>query len=179
MIITIDGPSSSGKSSVAKEISRIFDIVHIDSGAIYRAITFLAINSYSIAIDGVVVESKIRNSKISKLVSIIAAEKSIRDSVVMDGRDIGSVVFPNAEYKFYIDASIKERSHRRWTELKESESNITIENVEKDLIKRDLNDTNRSISPLKIPENAVIINSDYKSIKNVVDEIVGLIKSNS
>jgi cytidylate kinase len=97
----------------------------------------------------------------------------------MDGRDIGSVVFPNAEYKFYIDASIKERSHRRWTELKESESNITIENVEKDLINRDFNDTNRSISPLKIPENAVIINSDDKSIKNVVDEIVGLIKSNS
>ena len=157
MIITIDGPSSSGKSSVAKEISKIFDIVHIDSGAIYRAITFLAINfnciksesnvnykllteiiqskkitfeknnnSYSIAIDGVVVDSKIRISKISKLVSVIAAEKSIRDyvliiqhqiasqnSIVMDGRDIGSVVFPNAEYKFYIDASIKERSHRR------------------------------------------------------------------
>ena len=223
MIITIDGPSSSGKSSVAKEISKIFDIVHIDSGAIYRAITFLAINfncienesnvnyklltdiiqskkitfeknnnSYSVAIDGVVVESKIRNSKISKLVSIIAAEKSIRDyvliiqhqiasrnSIVMDGRDIGSVVFPNAKYKFYIDASIKERSHRRWTELKESEFNITIENVEKDLINRDFNDTNRSISPLTIPENAVIINSDDKSIKNVVDEIVGIIKSNS
>lgn len=223
MIITIDGPSSSGKSSVAKEISKIFDIVHVDSGAIYRAITLIAINfncienesdinyklltdiiqskkitfeknnnSYSIAVDGVVVESKIRNSKISKLVSVIAAEKSIRDyvliiqhqiayrnSIVMDGRDIGSVVFPNAEHKFYIDASIKERSQRRWMQLKESESNITIENVEKELIKRDFNDTNRSISPLKIPKNAVIINSDNKSIKKVVDEIVGLIKSNS
>ncbi len=223
MIITIDGPSSSGKSSVAKEISKIFDIIHVDSGAIYRAITYIAIkfnciknkskinykllteiiqskkitfekfsDSYSVSIDGLVVESKIRNSKVSKLVSIIAAEKSIRDyvliiqhqiasqnSIVMDGRDIGSVVFPNAEFKFYIDASIKERSYRRWMELKESESKITIENVEKDLRKRDFNDSNRSISPLKIPENAVIINSDDRSIKNVVDEIVDLIKSNS
>ena len=112
-------------------------------------------------------------------VLIIQHQIASRNSIVMDGRDIGSVVFPNAEYKFYIDASIKERSHRRWVELKEFESNITIENVEKDLRNRDFNDTNRSISPLTIPENAVIINSDDKSIKNVVDEIVGLIKSNS
>ena len=220
MIITIDGPSSSGKSTLAKLISDHFSIIHIDSGSIYRTITLLAIenkliidkkvqveklieclnnnvitfkknaeNKFQICINNEFVESKIRNTIISNNVSTIATIKEIRDyvlklqreiaqnkSIVMDGRDIGSVVFPNAEYKFYLDASLKNRSKRRWTELKDGEKNITITTVESDLENRDIIDSNRVHSPLVIPENAIVINSDDLSINQVLKKILHFIK---
>ena len=220
MIITIDGPSSSGKSTLAKLISDHFSIIHIDSGSIYRTITLLAIenkliidkkvqveklieclnnnvitfkknaeNKFQICINNEFVESKIRSTTISNNVSTVATIKEIRDyvlklqreiaqnkSIVMDGRDIGSVVFPNAEYKFYLDASLKNRSKRRWTELKDGEKNITIATVESDLENRDIIDSNRAHSPLVIPENAIVINSDDLSINQVLKKILHFIK---
>ena len=220
MIITIDGPSSSGKSTLAKLISDHFSIIHIDSGSIYRTITLLAIenkliidkkvqveklieclnnnvitfkknaeNKFQICINNEFVESKIRSTTISNNVSTVATIKEIRDyvlklqreiaqnkSIVMDGRDIGSVVFPNAEYKFYLDASLKNRSKRRWTELKDGEKNITINTVESDLENRDIIDSNRVHSPLVIPENAIVINSDDLSINQVLKKILHFIK---
>ena len=220
MIITIDGPSSSGKSTLAKLISDHFSIIHIDSGSIYRTITLLAIenklmidkivqveklieclnnnvitfkknteNKFQICVNNKFVESKIRSTTISNNVSTVATIKEIRDyvlklqreiaqnkSIVMDGRDIGSVVFPNAEYKFYLDASLKNRSKRRWTELKDGEKNITITTVESDLENRDIIDSNRVHSPLVIPENAIVINSDDLSINQVFKKILHFIK---
>ena len=220
MIITIDGPSSSGKSTLAKLISDHFSIIHIDSGSIYRTITLLAIenkliidkkvqveklieclnnnvitfkknteNKFQICINNEFVESKIRSTTISNNVSTVATIKEIRDyvlklqreiaqnkSIVMDGRDIGSVVFPNAEYKFYLDASLKNRSKRRWTELKDGEKNITITTVESDLENRDIIDSNRVHSPLVIPENSIVINSDDLSINQVLKKILHFIK---
>jgi len=220
MIITIDGPSSSGKSTLAKLISDYFSIIHIDSGSIYRTITLLAIenkliidkkvqveklieclnnnvitfkknaeNKFQICINNEFVESKIRSTTISNNVSTVATIKEIRDyvlklqreiaqnkSIVMDGRDIGSVVFPNAEYKFYLDASLKNRSKRRWRELKDGEKNITITTVESDLENRDIIDSNRVHSPLVIPENAIVINSDDLSINQVLKKILHFIK---
>ena len=220
MIITIDGPSSSGKSTLAKLISDHFSIIHIDSGSIYRTITLLAIqnkliidkkvqveklieclnnnlitfkknaeNKFQICINNEFVESKIRSTTISNNVSTVATIKEIRDyvlklqreiaqnkSIVMDGRDIGSVVFPNAEYKFYLDASLKNRSKRRWRELKDGEKNITITTVESDLENRDIIDSNRVHSPLVIPENAIVINSDDLSINQVFKKILHFIK---
>ena len=220
MIITIDGPSSSGKSTLAKLISDHFSIIHIDSGSIYRTITLLAIenkliidkkvqveklieclnnnvitfkknaeNKFQICINNEFVESKIRSTIISNNVSTVATIKEIRDyvlnlqreiaqnkSIVMDGRDIGSVVFPNAEYKFYLDASLKNRSKRRWRELKDGEKNITITTVESDLENRDIIDSNRVHSPLVIPENAIVINSDDLSINQVLKKILHFIK---
>jgi len=220
MIITIDGPSSSGKSTLAKLVSDHFSIIHIDSGSIYRTITLLAIenkliidkkvqveklieclnnnvitfkknaeNKFQICINNEFVESKIRSTTISNNVSTVATIKEIRDyvlklqreiaqnkSIVMDGRDIGSVVFPNAEYKFYLDASLKNRSKRRWTELKDGEKNITITTVESDLENRDIIDSNRVHSPLVIPENAIVINSDDLSINQVLKKILHFIK---
>ena len=220
MIITIDGPSSSGKSTLAKLISDHFSIIHIDSGSIYRTITLLAIenklmidkivqveklieclnnnvitfkknteNKFQICVNNEFVESKIRSTTISNNVSTVATIKEIRDyvlklqreiaqnkSIVMDGRDIGSVVFPNAEYKFYLDASLKNRSKRRWTELKDGEKNITITTVESDLENRDIIDSNRVHSPLVIPENAIVINSDDLSINQVFKKILHFIK---
>jgi len=220
MIITIDGPSSSGKSTLAKLISDHFSIIHIDSGSIYRTITLLAIenkliidkkvqveklieclnnnvitfkknaeNKFQICINNEFVESKIRSTIISNNVSTVATIKEIRDyvlklqreiaqnkSIVMDGRDIGSVVFPNAEYKFYLDASLKNRSKRRWTELKDGEKNITITTVKSDLENRDIIDSNRVHSPLVIPKNAIVINSDDLSINQVLKKILHFIK---
>jgi cytidylate kinase len=220
MIITIDGPSSSGKSTLAKLISDHFSIIHIDSGSIYRTITLLAIenkliidkkvqveklieclnnnvitfkknaeNKFQICVNNEFVESKIRSTTISNNVSTVATIKEIRDyvlklqreiaqnkSIVMDGRDIGSVVFPNADYKFYLDASLKNRSKRRWTELKDGEKNITITTVESDLENRDLIDSNRVHSPLVIPENSIVINSDDLSINQVLKKILHFIK---
>ncbi len=220
MIITIDGPSSSGKSTLAKLISDHFSIIHIDSGSIYRTITHLAIenklikdkevqleklikclnnniiafkrndtNKFQICVNNEFVESKIRTTTISNNVSAVATVKEIRDyvlklqreiavnkSIVMDGRDIGSVVFPNAEYKFYLDASLKNRSKRRWKELKDDEKSITISTVESDLENRDSIDSKREHSPLIIPENAIVINSDDLSISQVFKKILQFIK---
>ena len=146
-------------------------------------------NKFQICINNEFVESKIRSTTISNNVSTVATIKEIRDyvlklqreiaqnkSIVMDGRDIGSVVFPNAEYKFYLDASLKNRSKRRWTELKDGEKNITITTVESDLENRDIIDSNRVHSPLVIPENSIVINSDDLSINQVLKKILHFIK---
>ena len=103
-------------------------------------------------------------------------EIAVNKSIVMDGRDIGSVVFPNAEYKFYLDASLKNRSKRRWKELKDDEKSITISTVESDLENRDSIDSKREHSPLIIPENAIVINSDDLSISQVFKKILQFIK---
>ena len=93
----------------------------------------------------------------------------------MDGRDIGSVVFPNAKYKFFLEASLKNRSERRWNDLKKNEKNISLANVKKDLSIRDILDTNREHSPLVVPKNSIIINSDNLSVDQVADKIIKLI----
>ena len=94
----------------------------------------------------------------------------------MDGRDIGSVVFPNAKYKFFLDASLKNRSERRWNDLKKNEKEISLANVKIDLSNRDILDINREHSPLVVPKNSIIINSDNLSVDQVADKIIGLIK---
>ena len=217
-IITIDGPSSSGKSTIAKLIARHFNYTYIDSGSIYRAVTYIAVkhnlidnfkvdtlaiievlkktsisfsfnskNQNIISVEGVQLENKIRTFKISSLVSLIAEKNEIRQyvvkiqrdisinkSVVMDGRDIGSVVFPNADVKFYLDASLENRSERRWIELQKTED-VSLDDVKNDLNKRDLNDVNREFSPLIKPKNSITVNSDNLSINQVVDNMIKII----
>lgn len=217
-IIAIDGPSSSGKSTISKLIAHHFNYTYIDSGSIYRAITYIALkhnlidslkvntsaiieilkktsisfsfnskNQNIISVDGVELDNKIRTFKISSLVSIIAEKNEIRQyvvkiqkdisinkSVVMDGRDIGSVVFPNADVKFYLDASLEKRAERRWMQLQKIEE-VSLDDVKKDLLKRDLKDLNREFSPLIKPKNSITINSDNLSIEQVVDNMIKII----
>ena len=217
-IIAIDGPSSSGKSTIAKLIAQHFNYTYIDSGSIYRVITYIAVkhnlidglkvntsaiieilkktsisfsfnskNQNIISVDGVELDNKIRTFKISSLVSLIAEKNEIRQyvvkiqkdisinkSVVMDGRDIGSVVFPNADVKFYLDASLEKRAERRWMELQKIEQ-VSLDDVKKDLHKRDLKDLNREFSPLIKPKNSITINSDNLSIDQVVDNMIKII----
>ena len=220
VIVAIDGPSSSGKSTIAKLVAKHFNFTYIDSGSIYRAITYVAIknnliktgnidvvslidllnncsisfsfnsnNQNVIKLDDVSVENEIRTFEISNNVSLIAEKNEIRKyvlkiqkdisnnkSVVMDGRDIGSVVFPNADFKFFLDASIDVRALRRWNELKLTEKDLKFEEVKKDLLKRDKKDINRKFSPLIRPKDSRLINSDRLDISEVVEHIIGIIK---
>ena len=221
VIVAIDGPSSSGKSTIAKLVAKHFNFTYIDSGSIYRAITYVAIknnviktrnidvvslidllnncsisfsfnsnNQNVIKIDDVSVENEIRTFEISNNVSLIAEKNEIRKyvlkiqkdisnnkSVVMDGRDIGSVVFPNADFKFFLDASIEVRALRRWNELKLTEKDLKFEQVKKDLLKRDKKDINRKFSPLIRSKDSIMINSDRLDISEVVEHIIGIIKT--
>lgn len=218
VIIAIDGPSSSGKSTIAKLIAKHLKFTYIDSGSIYRAVTYLAVknnlldksnintsaiikilkktsisfsfnskNQNIISVDGIQLEDKIRTFKISSLVSLLAEKNEIRKyivkiqkdisrnkSIVMDGRDIGTVVFPNADVKFYLDASLNERSQRRWKELSKTES-ISLEQVKKDLKNRDDNDINRDHSPLMKSKNSITIFTDNLSIDEVVKKMIKII----
>ena len=220
VIVAIDGPSSSGKSTIAKLVAKHFNFTYIDSGSIYRAITYVAIknnliktgdidvvslidllnncsisfsfnsnNQNVIKIDDFSVQNEIRTFEISNNVSLIAEKNEIRKyvlkiqkdisnnkSVVMDGRDIGSVVFPNADFKFFLDASIDVRALRRWNELKLTEKDLKFEEVKKDLLKRDKKDINRKFSPLIRPKDSILINTDRLDISEVVEHIIGIIK---
>lgn len=204
LTIAIDGYSSCGKSTLAKEIAQKLNYIYADSGAMYRAVTLhmlnkgilkdgafitaqavqelkdinirfefdAKINRSETYLNGINVEKDIRNSRITKHVSIISAVKEVREKlveiqqemgieggVVMDGRDIGTVVFPHAEVKLFMTASNQIRAERRYKELKEKGENISLEQVATDLKKRDHYDMNREISPLRKAEDAIEIDN--------------------
>ena len=221
VVVAVDGPSSSGKSTIAKLVAKHFNFTYIDSGSIYRVITHLAIknnlikkgdidvvslidllnncsisfsfnsnNQNVIKLDDISIENEIRTFEISNNVSLIAEKNEIRKyvlkiqkdisknkSVVMDGRDIGSVVFPNADFKFFLDASLDVRALRRWNELKLSEKDLEFEEVKKDLSKRDEKDINRKFSPLTRSKDSMLIDSNELEINEVVDIIIDIIET--
>lgn len=144
----------------------------------------------SIFLDGTNVDDKIRGNKISQSVSQVAKIKDVRDklleiqrnmaekkSVVMDGRDIGSIVLPNARFKFFLTASVKERATRRYNELiSNGEKNISFESIIEDIEKRDYIDTNRAIAPLLRAEDAIEVDTTNMSIDMVVEHLISFIK---
>ncbi len=204
--IAIDGHSSTGKSTLAKQLAKALNYIYIDTGAMYRAVTLFAmqqgfISSDFFKIDELVenlnhvflsfkfnedlgfaeiylndenVDDKIRSIEVSNFVSKIAEVSAIRTKlvqqqkkygidkgVVMDGRDIGTVVFPDAELKIFMTASAEIRAQRRFLELQEKSPDISFEEVLKNVVERDNIDSNRKDSPLIVAENAVVIdNSD-------------------
>jgi cytidylate kinase len=201
--ITIDGASSTGKSTLAKRIAHHMGYTYIDSGAMYRALTLYAIrNQYigedyfnkeqlvkelseisidfdandSITLNGMLVEDEIRSMEVADHVSTIAKEPVFRKflvakqrelglegGVVMDGRDIGSVVFPDAEMKFYLVASAETRAVRRFSELRDKGEQVSPKAVFQNLAKRDAIDSTRKDSPLIKPIDAIELNSEDAS----------------
>lgn len=201
--ITIDGASSTGKSTLAKRIAHHMGYTYIDSGAMYRALTLYAIrNQYigedyfnkeqlvkklseisidfdandSITLNGMLVEDEIRSMEVADHVSTIAKEPVFRKflvakqrelglegGVVMDGRDIGSVVFPDAEMKFYLVASAETRAVRRFSELRDKGVQVSPKAVFQNLAKRDTIDSTRKDSPLIKPVDAIELNSEDAS----------------
>lgn len=218
MIIAIDGPAASGKSTVAKLVARRLAYLYIDSGAMYRAVTFEWLrriktkstddfikledllstmdirfeeNGKKIYLNYEDVSDAIRANEVSKNVSYIASFKNVRDkltniqrsmasgqNVIMDGRDIGTVVFPHAEIKIFMTASAEVRAKRRLKDLQDKGENIDLDSLIKEIETRDKLDSERAISPLCKAPDAIEINTDNLSIEEVV-EIICNYNSNS
>ena len=197
IIIAIDGPAASGKGTVARNLAKIFNLPHLDSGQLYRHIAYRAIKSEinlnnksalleltnKIAFDISEIED-LRNDEISTVASIISQYSEIREQLieyqrdfasngaVVDGRDIGTIIFPNADYKFYITASLDQRTERRYLQLKKDNAEIDRNNIKNDINNRDLRDINRKIAPLKKAEDAIEIDTTEMKIDDVIDFIV-------
>ncbi|WP_445730861.1 (d)CMP kinase [Mariniflexile sp.] len=218
--IAIDGFSSTGKSTVAKQIAKHLGYVYVDSGAMYRAVTYYAmqqgiIDSNHFNVDGLVanlddikisfkfnnslgfaevylngtnIENDIRTLEVSNFVSKVAEISKVRQllvkqqqklgkdkGVVMDGRDIGTVVFPNAELKLFMTASAETRAERRFSELIERGEAVSYEAVLKNVQERDFIDSNREDSPLVIAEDAIEIDNSNMSLQEQFDKILQLV----
>ena len=215
MIIAIDGPAASGKSTTAIGVAKSLGITYLDTGAMYRAVTFGLIENdikfedsseldnylkqiklklsetksgVILNLDGRNVCKEIRSSKVTENVSEVSALKSVRDSMVilqrklakkndciLEGRDIGTVVFPNADFKFFLIADEKSRAKRRQNDLKIMGEKKSIESVIKDINKRDHKDSTRKHSPLTKSEDAIIIDTSNLGINKVIDKIVNIV----
>ena len=205
MIIAIDGPAASGKSTTAIGVAKCLGITYLDTGAMYRAVTFGLIENnikfedsseldnylkqiklklsetksgVILNLDGRNISKEIRSSKVTENVSEVSALKSVRDSMVLiqrkmakkndcilEGRDIGTVVFPDADFKFFLIADEKVRAKRRQNDLKKMGEQKSIDNVTRDIIKRDYKDSTRKHSPLIKSENAIIIGNPARLLK--------------
>ncbi|WP_368644868.1 (d)CMP kinase [Alkalibacterium putridalgicola] len=216
LTIAIDGPASSGKSTVAKRIAADLGLIYVDTGAMYRTLTFEALKNnvnikdqkalvdllekteitfepdekgQSVFSNGVDVTYGIRDNNVTNTVSVVAAHSKVRqlmvkrqqdmaqdNGVVMDGRDIGTVVLPDADLKIFLVASVKERAERRHKENKEKGIFSDLDQLKKDIAERDYKDSTRDSSPLKQAEDAVRIDTTKMTIDEVVDTIKNLIK---
>jgi cytidylate kinase len=218
LTLAIDGPAGAGKSTVAQKVAKKLGYVYIDTGAMYRGITWKALNAgvdfrdkeaisrlaeettialmppadltgkQHVLVDGHDVTAEIRLPEVSGNVSGVAALPAVRrvltaqqqamgayGGVVMDGRDIGTAVFPFAEVKVFLTASTRERTRRRWQELMAQGIHIELETLEQEILARDLADSQREVAPLRPAEDAVIVHSDDQSIDNVVDAILAIV----
>ena len=209
MIIAIDGPAGSGKSTIAKLIAEDLGLVYLDTGAMYRLVTLKALNEgilddlekikkmldnlnidireNSFYLDNADVSDEIRKPAVSENVSNIAAIREVREkmvdlqrkfskskNVILDGRDIGTVVFPNADVKIFLVADAKERANRRYKELIVKGENVKIEEIYENILKRDEIDSTRKESPLKKAEDAIEVDTTSKNIEQVKNEILNI-----
>ena len=209
MIIAIDGPAGSGKSTIAKLIAEDLELVYLDTGAMYRLVTLKALNDGILGnldkiikmldnlnidikengfyLDDIDVSEEIRKPVVSENVSDIAAIREVREkmvdlqrkfseskNVILDGRDIGTVVFPNADVKIFLVADAKERANRRYKELVAKGENVRIEEIYENILKRDEIDSTRKESPLKKADNAIEVDTTSKNIEEVKNEILNI-----
>ena len=209
MIIAIDGPAGSGKSTIAKLIAEDLGLVYLDTGAMYRLVTLKALNEGILGdfekikkmlnnlnidikengfyLDNIDVSDEIRKPIVSENVSDIAAIREVREkmvdlqrkfseskNVILDGRDIGTVVFPNANVKIFLVADAKERANRRYKELVKKGENVKIEEIYENILKRDEIDSTRKESPLKKAKDAIEVDTTSKNIEEVKNEILNI-----
>lgn len=219
-MIAIDGFSSTGKSSISKIIAEKLDIVHLDTGALYRGITWFALQnclnedqtinlqqlfeSFSLIelefkndngelvlfLNHINISKEIRSNEVSDNVSLIAKQKEVRDfllqsqrnlaekgGIIMDGRDIGTIVLPNADFKFFLTASIEERTKRRYQELLSLGIDADEKQVRENLIARDKIDSEREIAPLKQADDAIVIDNTKLTKKETIESILSYLKN--
>lgn len=209
MIIAIDGPAGSGKSTVARKLAKRLGFKYLDTGAMYRALTWKAMQkdinlkdenalcqlmdqtsiefqskdeNLHVFVDGINVTEEIRSPSVTKNVHYISDTPGIRHrmvklqqklasegNTVAEGRDMGTVVFPQAEKKFFLDAEIEERARRRYGEFKPSNNKVSYDDVIKDMEIRDRRDTTRNNSPLIKSNDAIYINTTKLTIEDVLN----------
>lgn len=208
--VAIDGPAGSGKSTISNYIAKELGFTHIDTGAMYRAVTLAAIKkkvdlydekSYHflettkiayennhIYLDGVNVEKEIRSQAVTNNVSLVSSFPYVREKmvecqqavvkqglIIMDGRDIGTVVIPDAELKIFLTAEVVERAKRRKRQLQSSGVDECIDNVIADIKKRDQKDTTRAMSPLVKASDAIEVDTSNLTIEQTINKIIDLI----
>ncbi len=212
-VIAIDGPGGAGKSTIAKLLAKKLNYLHLDTGAMYRAVTLAALNndinfkaeaelvelakninitfdrSGDIYLNGQNVSAEIRTAEVNNYVSQTAAVKGVREvlvkkqqqlaqnnKVVMDGRDITTVVLPEAPHKFFLTASLEERAKRRYQEVKSKKEDADFEKIKNSIARRDKLDSEREHSPLKKADDAVLVDTTDLSINQVLDKMIAIIE---
>ena len=215
--VAIDGPSGAGKSSISKKVANELGFIYVDTGALYRAVGYNALNNgvdlendYDIAdsLKGLEISFKcsndgqrvmigqtdvselIRTNEVSMAASRVSAVPKVRaflfdmqqkiaqtNNIIMDGRDIGTVVLPNATVKVFLTADVEERAKRRYIENQQKGISGTYEEVLEDMKRRDYNDTHREIAPLKMADDAVLVNTTGNEFDQSVKLLSDTIKS--
>lgn len=216
MKIAIDGPAGAGKSTVARRIAEKLGILYVDTGAMYRALTWKGLretvdllnaeqlqelaagtvidlinrlDGIRVFCDGEEVTDQIRTPEVSRWVSVVAADPGVRNvmvglqrsiaersDVVMDGRDITHCVLPDAEFKFFLTASLEERTLRRKMELEQKGYKVDIESLTKEIAERDRLDSERSIGPLKITPDARVIDTTQLDTEAVIQKVLRVVQ---
>lgn len=218
-VIALDGYSSTGKSSISKIVAQKLGIIHMDTGALYRGVTFFALsqcldgsgkidlsvlfhklssldlkfktigNELVLFLNDQDITKEIRSNEVAANVSLIAAQKEVRDylletqreiaregGVILDGRDIGTVVLPNADYKFFLTASVEERTKRRFLELQSLGIETDEASVRKNLTTRDKIDSEREVAPLRKAEDSILIDNTHLTKEETIELILSIIK---
>jgi cytidylate kinase len=216
LIIAIDGPVGSGKSTIGKRLAERLGYLYVDTGAMYRAVTWKALKAglsledadaltelaersritlegeperLRVLIDGQDVTAEIRSPEISRATSIISTVPGVRRAmvaeqqrmgraggVVLEGRDIGTVVFPDADVKFYLDASVEVRARRRFEELVAKGNQVTFEEIFRQTIERDQRDEEREAAPLRQAEDAIYVDSSDLTAEQVVERMLQFVR---
>ena len=214
--IAIDGPAGAGKSSISKVVANELGYLYIDTGAMYRGVTWAVLdslvdvknqkdvesllpsldltleptaNACKVFVKGQDVTDLIRQQQINENVSTIASYKGVREylverqqamaavgGVILDGRDIGSVVLPKAEFKIYLTASVDARAKRRWLEVQGTSNEQSLEDIKKNVESRDEMDKNRDESPLVCVEDAIVVDSSNMTFDETVEHILHLVQ---
>lgn len=218
MIVTIDGPAGSGKSTAARELARALGIAFLDTGATYRAVTLKALregvdpndtdalvavakaarievipteHGTAVTLDGRDVTAEIRSVEVTENAHYVADSPPVREvlvalqrrlgsalgSFVTEGRDQGSVVFPEADIKFYLDASPTVRAERRARELHAAGQQVAVEEVERSILQRDRRDSNRSVAPLTKPPGAIQIDTSHMDIPAMTAALLAAVEA--
>ena len=212
MIIAIDGPAGAGKSTVTRKLAKRLGFMFLDTGAMYRAVTLVALENEiplddnerladiaktielrfdgdTVLIDGQDKTKEIRTPEVTRKIKSVADAVEVREHLVSlqrriaatgdfvcEGRDQGTVAFPNAECKIFLTASTRFRAIRRALQLKEAGKDVTVEEVISDMNIRDYNDENRPVGRLMKADDAIEVNTDNKTIEDVVDELEQIVK---